>query len=101
MTVEETRKQGPEGGDLITVGDVPYELEEGLTLAEVKAKEASGQKGWRCRRGWHSRVTIAKPATLAMIEEMSPLAMLTSSVARHYSDLSQCARCGEVGRALR
>ncbi len=98
---EETIKQGPEGGDLITVEDVPYELEPGLTMAEVKAREASGEKGWRCRRGWHRRVTIAKPATLAMIEELSPLAMLTTRMARHYTDLSQCVRCGEVGRALR
>lgn|GEM_PF-6013556 len=98
--MEEIRK-GPKGGDLIEIEETPFELEPGLTLAEVKAKEAEGTKGWRCRRGWHRRVTIAEPATLAMIEAQSPFAMLTSAVARAYTDVSQCERCGEIGRALR
>lgn len=98
--MEEIRK-GPNGGDLIEIEEVPYELEPGLTFAEVMAKEAEGTKGWRCRGGWHRRVTIAEPATLAMIEAQSPFATLTSAVAAAYTDVAQCERCGEIGRALR
>lgn len=93
---------GPKDGELVTINHVVYELRVGLSLEELKAREG-GERGFRCRHGWHNFEIVGWSATLALIEMQAPAERveLNSRIGRIYSDLKQCTRCGEVGRHFR
>lgn len=81
-------------GELVRIGNVPFELREPHTLESVRedAGRAEDYKPWRCRRGWHQFEVIGAVHIPDDVIE-GTLAVIASS---DTGALVRCKRCGVI-----